>query len=906
MNPPKFYHFKNNPYRDNSLQDNHVLSFSEDNDSNIWIGTNKGFDKFNFDTGDFIHFNINNNSQIDENFIYTLYKDNDRDNILWIGSYSGGLFKLNILTGNIKHFIKDLKKPNTLLDNRVVTLKDDLQGNILIGTEVGVCKLNKITEKFSYNVISPIDSAALAGKRVSVFYKDKNDIYWVGTPNGLLKINKDGTYVKYINDEDDSTSISKGNVTAICEDKNKNLWIGTDHGINLLDQNIGHFTNYSINEGLLDNQIQAMLTDNENNLWLSTQRGLIKFKYISKNNFEVKNYDANDGVDNYNFSDNSALKTKDGILFFGGMNGFNFFNPSAMNENKNIPSVAFTSFKKFDEEFFSIDKLLKVKTIELDYSDKFFSFEFAALDFTEPTKNRYAYKMEGFNKRWIQSGTKDFASYTNLDPGTYTFKVKGCNNDGIWSVKEASIQLIISPPWWRTWWAYLIYFSVFIAGLITVRRYEVNRIKLKNDLKLKEFETNKLNEVDKLKSRFFANISHEFRTPLTLILGILEKYLKKSNEEPADFKVMKKNAQRLLQLINQILELSKIESGSIKLKVQKTEIYHFIRRIVSSFISLADHNKIDLKFNNLPLSDNTEMHELIVYIDREKMETVIYNLLSNALKFTPSNEKVSVNLNSNETEVEIKVTNTGISIPKEKLPYVFDRFYQVDESGSKNYEGTGIGLALSKELVELHHGKIEVESLPGVETTFQIIIPLGDKLFTRDQIYETNKNIVEEENDLIEVGEEKIKSVSKESKLSSGQANLVLVVEDHFDLRNFICEQLEDDYTVVEAEDGEKGLQLAEELIPDLIVSDIMMPKMDGYDLCKELKSNIKTNHIPVILLTAKAAIENKLEGLEIGADDYLIKPFNTEELKARVKNLIQIRQKMREKFQAEMILKAC
>ena len=314
--------------------------------------------------------------------------------------------------------------------------------------------------------------------------------------------------------------------------------------------------------------------------------------------------------------------------------------------------------------------------------------------------------------------------------------------------------------------------------MLIVRRYEVNRLKLKNNLKLKEFETNKLNEVDRLKTRFFANISHEFRTPLTLILGILDKYLKKSPENSSDFNVMKKNAQRLLQLINQILELSKIESGSIKLKVQKTEIYSFVRRIVSSFISLAEHNHIELYFNNQSLLNNSEKSELFVFIDKEKMETVIYNLLSNALKFTPANEKVSVNLNSNETEVEIKVTNTGISIPKEKLPYVFDRFYQVDESGSKGYEGTGIGLSLVKELVELHHGKIKVDSLSGVETTFQINIPLGKEHFTSDQIFKKDamiaeedivnyaNKLVEEGNNLIEIIEEKIKSVSKETKLS--------------------------------------------------------------------------------------------------------------------------------------------
>jgi len=467
---------------------------------------------------------------------------------------------------------------------------------------------------------------------------------------------------------------------------------------------------------------------------------------------------------------------------------------------------------------------------------------------------------------------------------------------------------------------WFIFFAAVIIFLIVkarVRHLEKRNLNLENIITERTAtirdQAEKLKELDKLKSRFFANISHEFRTPLTLILGILDKYLRKSEDNPSDFKVMKKNAHRLLQLINQLLELSKIESGNVKIQAQKTNLYKFVRRTASSFLSLAERKSIELLFDGLPLGVSSENKELFVFVDQDKMETVIYNLLSNALKFTPPGEKVLIELISGEINAEIKIANTGIGIREEKLPFIFDRFYQADESETRKYEGTGIGLALVKELVELHHGKVEVESVVDAETSFKIILPLGQKHFISDQIIRNSANEFETNTEyqvdrIIELTESRseIESIGSKFSLkeSSVRQDIILIVEDHFDLRNFISEQLENEYTIFEAEEGEKGLILAEELIPDLIISDIMMPKMNGYDLCREIKTNYKTNHIPVILLTAKASFESKIEGLEIGADDYLIKPFNTDELRTRVKNLIRIRQQMREKFREEMLIK--
>ena len=528
------------------------------------------------------------------------------------------------------------------------------------------------------------------------------------------------------------------------------------------------------------------------------------------------------------------------------------------------------------------------------------TLNFASLDFTNPSANNFKYKLEGFEKDWSKTSNVNSASFTNIPPGDYLFRVKATNSDGIWNEDGISIKITILPPWWKTTFAYIGYCIAIIFLFYFIRRFELNRIKTRNQLRMKEFETKKLQEVDRMKSNFFANISHEFRTPLTLILGILDKYLKKPGQDISDFKIMKKNADRSLQLINQLLELSRIESGTTKMEVRETDIVKFVRRISSAFVSLAEQKKIDFRFNNHPLSSVPGENEILVYIDREKIETVIFNLLSNALKFTPEGQKILISISTTSTTAEIAITNTGIIIPAEELPNVFDRFYQSNQTSLKNFEGTGIGLALVKELVELHHGDVKALS-ENNQTTFKISLLMGSSHFPDSQILTGEKEI---DTPFVISNSEEIKIDHKESEKDLRESGIILVVEDHFDLRNFIREQLVNDYSVIEAEDGKKGLSLAEEYIPDLIISDIMMPKMDGYQLCKEIKTNIKTNHIPVILLTAKASLDDKLEGLETGADDYLIKPFNTDELKARVKNLINVRQKMREKFQAEMIIK--
>jgi signal transduction histidine kinase/DNA-binding response OmpR family regulator len=595
-------------------------------------------------------------------------------------------------------------------------------------------------------------------------------------------------------------------------------------------------------------------------------------------------------------------------------------NPGNISNSSFIPPVVITSFKKFEKQFpFG-------KEIQLPHDENFISFEYAALSFIHSEKNQYAYKMEGVDKDWVYSGTRRYTSYPNLSPGEYIFRVKGSNSDGVWNEEGTSIAIIISPPWWKTWWAYSAYVFIFVFTLYGIRRYEMNRLRLKDKIKMDEAILKEKEETDKMKSRFFANISHEFRTPLTLILGPAEKIsARKSDDVVKDANIIKRNSRRLLQLINQLLDLSKLESGKLKLEASKGNIVSFVKGVALSFESLAESKDITLKL--LPEKEFIEM-----YFDKEKMMKILTNILSNALKFTPEEGKITVSIRECHAEfisassinieipkqvrddtrkefIEIKIRDTGIGIPQEELPKLFDRFYQVDSSQTREYEGTGIGLALTKELVELHHGSIKVESEKGGWTEFTLEFPLGREHLKDDEIVEDKTDVIlSEEKNLISLGDDRVQKVSsshfdklsvtnKDQNKEEGDKTIILVVEDNYDMRQYIRESLNGNYIIEEAVNGEQGVRKAEKIIPDLIISDMMMPKMDGNELVRILKNDEKTSHIPIILLTAKAGQENKLEGLETGADDYLIKPFDIKELQVRIKNLINIRKKLQEKF---------
>jgi len=578
----------------------------------------------------------------------------------------------------------------------------------------------------------------------------------------------------------------------------------------------------------------------------------------------------------------ALFRDTDGTIWFGGDDLLFRFGGG----KQNVPRTDFPALIRriatingdstiFGGEPIAVDRNVPV----LNYRDNALRFECAAPSYNTPSANQFQYLLEGFDTGWSKWGLESKKDYTNLPEGDYVFRVRARNVYGQQGV-EATFNFTILPPWYRTGWAYGLSVLLILAILYGIRRYELSRIRLKDQLTMKRFETEKLKELNQMKSRFIANISHEFRTPLTLILGQLDG-LEKEIEEPEHTKkldVAIRHARRLQELINQLLDVAKLEAGKMPINVQKANIVPFLKNLFASFESLAAQKQLGVRFYAV-------QSRIDVYFEPEKLRKIFVNLIANAIKFTPEGGEVSVQVDiatntSRAGWVEIRVRDTGPGIPEDQLPYIFNRFYQVENSNTRNYEGTGIGLALAKELVELHSGEIRVTSKVGVGTVFTVRLPLGHNHFSTEEV------IWHAESELVD-------SVSTMEQETTPDGRIILIVEDNPDMRQYIRENLQETYTIAEATDGEQGVEMAQHLIPDLIISDVMMPNIDGYELVRQIRAHKLTSHIPVIMLTAKATEEDRLEGLESGVDAYLTKPFNIRELQIRVHKLIEMRQKL-------------
>ncbi len=898
-----------------SLSDNQVSVIFEDKLGVTWIGTvNGGLNRLDGKSKGFTHFihDPNNPYSISNNSINSICED--ESGMLWIGTDGGGINKFDRKTNKFYSYSSDPDDPSSLSNNQVYQIFADHNGDIWIGARGGgLNKFDKENERFIRYTYNPDDPNGLGNDLVFAMFEDKRGVFWIGTyGGGLNKFNREtNTFTRYLHSSDNPTSLSNNNVSKIYEDKKGVLWVGTQGGgLNKFNREKNQFKHYTQVDGLPNEVIYGILEDDIGNLWISTNNGLSKF---NPNTETFRNYDVKDGLQSNEFN-MGAFKSKNGAMYFGGNNGVNVFYPDNIKDNTQIPKIVITDFQLFHrsvpvgyDEFNNrsiLEKsIMETKEIEINYEDNIISFEFTALDFHAPEKNRYAYIMEGFEEDWnYTDASRRFVTYTNLDPGEYYFKVKGSNNDGVWNEEGTSLRIILTPPWWATWWSYILY-GVFAIGLFSaLTRFYLNRQRLRHQLELEHEHSEKLEEVDQIKSRFFANISHEFRTPLTLILGPSESIITETLDEKTKKKAgsIKRNANRLLNLINQLLDLSKLEAGRLKLETSFSNIVTFVKGVAMSFESLAERKDIILKVK----SSNDEIG---LYFDKEKMEKVFTNLLSNAFKFTPGGSKITISVKETENNsVEIKVKDSGIGIPEKELPKLFDRFYQVDNSRTRERGGTGLGLALTKELVELHLGSIKVESEEKKETVVTITLPLGkehllpEEIVVVDETPEEGKILVE----LEEEGESTSLQVDKPlPEEIAKDKTIILIVEDNAEVRDYIKDSLESEYFIVEATNGEQGLRKAENIIPDLIISDIMMPKMDGNELTRRLKNDERTSHIPIILLTAKSEQESKLEGLETGAEAYLTKPFDTKELQIRIKNLINLRRKLQQKYSSDKIV---
>ncbi|HEV8538751.1 MAG TPA: ATP-binding protein, partial [Bacteroidota bacterium] len=799
------------------------------------------------------------------------------------------------------------------------TLEDN-NGDLWIG-RMALRKFDAKQGEFRYfqlqgdSVNANMDSTNDKTASIISTWKDVDGTFWFGTINhGLYHFNPLTFAVKhFVFSSEHASSLSHNHVLSIREDPfdpGRYLWVGTEGGgLNRLEKQTGMFQRITKEQGLPDNVVYSILADRHGNLWMSTNQGICR---MDPRTLRFRNFDVSDGLKVMEFNREEYFQDDEGTMYFGNVGGINIFRPEDLKDNTHIPPVVLTDLKLRNASVQIVDSsarrgsasgggsvlfnaISETKGITIPYEQNVITLEYAALDYLNPGKNQYSHMLEGFEKEWSPPSTIRTTTYTNLAPGEYTFKVRGSNSDGAWNMNGASLSILILPPWYRTLWAYAMYASMFVGGLILFRRYDLKRIRLKDQLNLEQERSAQLREVDQLKMRFFQNVSHEFRTPLTLILGPVEKLLENLQDQShkRELRLVRRNAQRLLALINQILDVSKLDAGGMKLQASRGDIVPVLRGIAMAFHSLSERRGIFLDVK-------TDVPSLFIYFDRDKLEKIIVNLLSNAFKFTPESGEIILRVSASEQEVIISVRDTGIGIPKERLPHIFDRFYQVDSSTTRQAEGSGIGLSLVKDFVELHHGRIEVTSEPGHGTEFTVHLPSGSAHLKPEEIVAeaatvggTGGSLVEAAEDAAEIPDQREKEPGKP---------IILVVEDNADVLSYIRSCLVEQYAVSEAKDGVEGMTAAADIIPDLVISDVMMPRMDGYEFCASLKRDEKTSHIPVILLTAKAAMEDKIGGLETGADDYLIKPFDAHELLARVRNLIETRRTLREKFGKELV----
>lgn len=721
---------------------------------------------------------------------------------------------------------------------------------------------------------------------------------WAGTQFGLVKATIQGDtldFQLFSSAGPVGKALNNNTIACILPDPKQpesRLWIGTKGGgINCLDLRTESFSYITSEQGLPNNVVYGILPDDSGNLWCSTNRGLAKLTLSGSSLQQITPFTVGDGLQSNEFNTQAFFRTAEGALLFGGVNGINRFIPETLQFNTSHPQVYIIDLYvnqlplRFSQESTAYKKPVEyIAQLELDYTWNNLSFEFAAMDFTDPKKNQYKYQLLPIEKEWILTRKDHFAHYTHLAPGRYIFRLQGCNSVGIWNETPVEMVIIIHPPWWRSSLAYLIYLLALAFAGWQAWRFQVNRVKIREQLVYEQRETERIKALEQVKTNFFSNVTHEFRTPLSLILEPARRILAQSKNPDIveNAQHIENNSLRLLNMVNQLLQLAKLESGAMPLDLRRGDFAEHIRETFRSFLPLAEQRGIQLS-----LKSDSVMPPFI--FDLHKTELIVNNLLSNALKFTPEGGKVWLHLSMEATGgpasfAVIEVGDTGTGIPAASLDKIFDRFYQVEGPHTQAGEGTGIGLALSRELAELMDGTITASSNgPDAErpgSTFTFRLPLRETLISSENITPAETAAVPDQ------------------KMPARRANtqaVVLVIEDNAELRRFIKQSLHPYWQVVEASNGKEGIKKAIELIPDLIISDLMMPEKDGYAVCDELKNTELTAHIPFILLTAKTGLDSKLKGLRSGADDYLTKPFHTEELLARMDNLLELRRKLRQ-----------
>ncbi|MHA4806651.1 hybrid sensor histidine kinase/response regulator transcription factor [Flavitalea flava] len=887
-----------------SLSYNDVKSFCEDSQGKIWVGTDGGgLDLFDREKKSFRHFRYDpfNTKSIGSDAVLDIMED--RQGRLWISTWGGGLNLFDPRTGMFTRLKHDPKDANSISSDYVQKVLEDSKGNLWVATYYGGLNLlDRKTKKFSRLIQGATNQSHISGNNCISLAEDKSGNIWIGTDDGGLNEYdpSTGQFSHYFSNMEKAPDLR-----VLFVDHKGRIWAG-QKGLYLFDATRKTFSLYTDKAGLAEEFIKSITEDEKGDFWIAGSNGLTQF---NPETFSFKKYNPGDGLQSLEFEANACLKTKDGEMFFGGVNGFNAFYPSSIRMNPFIPPVFITGIQVLNK------KINAGKDLQLSYKQSTLSFNFAALNYTAPENNLYAYKLEGFDQDWNYVNKERKATYTNLFPGEYIFRVKGSNNDQIWNEQGTSIRVVIQPPFWNTWWFKGIAGILLITGILVFYR-------MRRKIELNKLEENKREEIHQLQLQFFTNISHEFRTPLTLILNPLEKLLK---EPPSAlfhyYRVMYRNANRLMGLINELMDFRKSEEGVLKLKVMPGNLNLFLSEIAEEFHDLADEKRV-----TFTVKKSETLHE--IWFDRQVLEKIILNLLNNSFKYTANGGSVTVEILTSlqdlrpafENElylnnpayhakkyIYIRVADNGIGISKESIPHLFERYFRITET----HLGSGVGLAFVKSLTFLHKGNIKVYSERHKGTEIIVGLPLGKENFAKEERWIGPKFEGREfleslpftrDPGLFSQNAEPEQGPESGSGSGSGSAKgpglpHILLVEDNDELRDFLKISLGEFYHISEARDGIEGLKKSKEVFPDLIISDVMMPEMNGNLFCRAVKLDEETMHIPFLMLTAKNGEESRLEGAGSGADFYFAKPLSMDLLLLTLRNIFEQKQRTKERY---------
>lgn len=885
----QFQIVKKDPFKSNTLINNFILSFCEDQQQQIWIGTDGGglsvWNPITNTYSNFVH-QAENPSSLSSNFVTSILKD--RYQQIWVGTFNGGIDRFDRASRSFKHYscyntIKGVDEVN------IWKIFQDREGHIWVGTTKGgaLYRYEPKSDRFE------LFDARL--KDIHALYQDRTGQLWGGDYTRLIKIDPISKKHEYF-------AVNSA-VRAILEDRHQQLWVGTEGGgLIHFDRQTKKIRRYIQSDGLPSNSVLNMLEDNSGNLWCSTYNGLSKFNPQSK---KFKNYFATDGLQSNQFNYNAAFRLSNGQLLFGGINGFNKFFPDSIRLNKRVPKMVITDFRvnnvPIDEDTTLKEKLsvVDLQEIEIPFNSAVISVNFSAIEFSFQDQIKYAYYLEGWDRGWNYVDKRNSAYYSRLNEGTYKLRLKSTDTEGFWTKNEKVVLIKILPPWYRTWWAYTIYILLFTSLYSVFVKYRRRQDRLKHEVEIANLKMEREKDLNEKKLNFFTNISHELRTPLTLIVNPIKDILrtKEDGAEKNDLNVVYRNSRRLLSLVDQLLLFRKTESETDCLKIVKINLTKFATEIFLCFNYLAKQNSIDYTFESAN-------EEIFIYADRDKLEIILFNLLSNAIKFTPKGGSVGLNIRQVHHNIQLIVSDTGPGIPEDVGEKLFDKFYKVLNNSSLKI-GFGIGLYLVKNFVALHRGQISYTTKTGVGTTFTIELPVGEQEGTEEVIVrETELNYV---NELITDDDDEIQqeSTAVNLELLISDLHSILVIDDNEKIIEYIDQIFHHHFKVYKAANGLDGLKLCREYLPDVVISDVNMDGLDGIELCKAMKDDSSLSHIPVILLTADPSPEMRLKGIEVGAYDFIAKPFDKELFTAKINGVIKNRSNLQSYFYNEITMKS-